>query len=369
MNGLVHENFRVLLYWMREREAIRLRKEAGQPRPWTEDPILDEWRFCNVDRCDDVVTRWIFKNIIGGHRGSPVLWFNLLVARLVNWPPTLAEVGYYDDWRPEHFAATLRARGARGEKVWTGAYMVPGAPAGLDKPGHLAESFSSIWAKRHEAPRGGTCADWAAFIGKTKSVGDFMVNQIVTDMKYTPDLERAPDRGTFFLAGPGTQRGLNRMLGRPLNAKWAQREAQAALLELRAAITEAQPSSARVLEDLNNLGNVLCETDKYFRVMLGEGTPRARYAPADGEAVDEAEATAAARAAGWRTETPTADEARARSRWKLWLGLPGKSRPAPVVRELYAVDGDPRARFKQDGEARYADEVAGPHWWAPCESE
>ena len=29
-----------LLYWIKERESIRLKKEAGEPKPWTDDEIL-----------------------------------------------------------------------------------------------------------------------------------------------------------------------------------------------------------------------------------------------------------------------------------------------------------------------------------------
>lgn len=29
--------------------------------------------------------------------------------------------------------------------------------------------------------------------------------------------------------------------------------------------------------DFSDVPNILCETDKYLRVKLGEGTPRARY--------------------------------------------------------------------------------------------
>ena len=39
-----------LVAWALEREAIRLRKEAGRPLPWTDDPILATGRFCNVYR-------------------------------------------------------------------------------------------------------------------------------------------------------------------------------------------------------------------------------------------------------------------------------------------------------------------------------
>ena len=46
-----------LLYWMAERERIRLRPQAGQPAPWSNDPILRDWSFTNVRREDDRVTR------------------------------------------------------------------------------------------------------------------------------------------------------------------------------------------------------------------------------------------------------------------------------------------------------------------------
>ena len=45
----------------REREAIRLRRERGEPPPWTEDPILERGRFLNVFREDDRTTRAILR--------------------------------------------------------------------------------------------------------------------------------------------------------------------------------------------------------------------------------------------------------------------------------------------------------------------
>src|SRR2546423_1636561 len=48
-----------LIDWISERTAIHTKKEAGHPPPWTDDPVLREWSFCNVRREDDRVTRWI----------------------------------------------------------------------------------------------------------------------------------------------------------------------------------------------------------------------------------------------------------------------------------------------------------------------
>jgi hypothetical protein len=106
-----------LLYWIQEREAIRLRRATGQLRPWTNDPILDSWSFCNVRREDDRVTCWIAVNWREPHANDQDLFFAMAVARLVNWPDTLAELGYPVPWDREHFITTLRARAGRGEKV------------------------------------------------------------------------------------------------------------------------------------------------------------------------------------------------------------------------------------------------------------
>ena len=47
----------------RERYRIKLRREAGQEQPWTEDPVLQEWRFCQVHREEDKTTVWFRENI------------------------------------------------------------------------------------------------------------------------------------------------------------------------------------------------------------------------------------------------------------------------------------------------------------------
>lgn len=48
-----------LLNFIAERERIRIKKEAGQPWPWTNDPILRDYKFCCVRREDDRVTKGI----------------------------------------------------------------------------------------------------------------------------------------------------------------------------------------------------------------------------------------------------------------------------------------------------------------------
>ena len=65
-----------------ERENIRLKKEAGEPRPWTSDEILDKTRFTNIYRQHDKVSKYIFSKC--QHIDGPELVYNLLLSRLMN---------------------------------------------------------------------------------------------------------------------------------------------------------------------------------------------------------------------------------------------------------------------------------------------
>jgi hypothetical protein len=52
-----------LCYFVRERHNIYLRRKAGKPKPWTEDPILQRNYFCNVYRELDKTTVCFFATI------------------------------------------------------------------------------------------------------------------------------------------------------------------------------------------------------------------------------------------------------------------------------------------------------------------
>jgi len=112
-----------LFAWITERHAIYEAKNAGYPKPWTEDPILRAYRFCNVYRELDKVTQWIAEHWRDNHYDSPEVWFAMTVARLVNWPDTLEELGYPVPFDPMHFIEVLERRKQAKEKVFTGVYI------------------------------------------------------------------------------------------------------------------------------------------------------------------------------------------------------------------------------------------------------
>ena len=70
------------------------------------------------------MTRWIRVNWREPHADDPDLWFAMVVARFVNWPDTLAEIGYPVPWDHQRFRAVMAAGAARGAKLYGGAYMI-----------------------------------------------------------------------------------------------------------------------------------------------------------------------------------------------------------------------------------------------------
>lgn len=260
-------------WFIKERESIRLKKEKGLPRPWTVDPTLDWYRFCNVRREDDYETRWIATHWRSPCQSNPEVWFAMCVARIVNWHPTLEELGYPVPWKPAQFKKVLAARAEREEQVFTGAYMInqsiPGGK-GVPKGDYVADFvLDPLWEGRKlfgPSPLSEFHAKLTAF----KGMGSFMAAQVVADTKYTLLLSGAPDWHTWAASGPGSRRGMNLLLGQPADAPWAERAWKEAMDELRPQVNKITKLELHA----QDVQNCLCEYSKYVR-----GSSRSHYQP------------------------------------------------------------------------------------------
>jgi alpha-glutamyl/putrescinyl thymine pyrophosphorylase clade 1 len=278
-----------LLNYMIERERIRLHRKAGQPWPWTDDPILREYRFTNIRREDDAVTIWITKNWKQPHEDDPHLWFAMMVARLLNLPESMEALGYPVPWQPERWVTVLKERAANGLKNFNPAYQV----CLTNTPGNKAELFAKhvltpIWTRRKEITqrlRGASLASAAAVFGTCPHFAGFMAGQVIHDLKWTPLLRKAPDWWDWAAPGPGSGPGMNRLLGRPAGtaADWKGREGTW-LRELHALRHRLDPQlEAAGLPDLcaQNWQHNLCEANKLWRAQAGEGMPKQKFKRVD----------------------------------------------------------------------------------------
>jgi hypothetical protein len=267
-----------------ERESIRIKKEVGERPPWTRDPILRGGYFCNVHREDDRVTRWIAANWRKPYDGDPYLWFAMTVARFVNWPDTLAALGYPVPWKPEHFLAVMARRKARGETVYGPAYMIhadnrPNSPHRTTAAYQEAEVFRPLWRDRERLrPRRGDnmLASYFRRLSRYHGMGGFMVGQIIADLKYVQPLRSASDWWSFAVSGPGSRRGLNNALGRDPKTSWRSEDEWRRAFDQVCGAIAPELKQAGIKLHAQDLQNCLCEFSKYETIRLG-GRPKRRY--------------------------------------------------------------------------------------------
>lgn len=276
---IVPGELEVLVYWIKERDNIRAAKEAGEPKPWTGDPLLRDYRWCNVRRMDDRVSAWLTEHWYDDRHDRNYQIYDAAFARLINWPDSLAEVS--EQRNPDEVRKVLTARADRGDKVFTGAYVVPGVPGHnkVDSVCDLVDRMIQIMCcEDSRAFRGSTMrAMWSWFM-LFDGLGSFLAGQMAADLCFQGIGMEWPDRATWAPLGPGSARGMNRLLGRPKDAAMKQGEFEH---QLPALITELRPRIESIWEDRHlvamDIQNCLCEFDKYRRLTLKEGTVRARY--------------------------------------------------------------------------------------------
>ena len=260
------DELKVLRFWINEREKVRIMKERGDPKPWTKDFMLQNYRFCNVQREDDKVTIWIRDNWREPYDTHPNQYIAMILARLLNWPPTLEEIGFPVKWDYEYYLRKLQNRKMRGERLHTGAYMVTAGGKPIPKEEAILNMVHEFYRSPYRPQYGDSLYSvWAALQGQqVAGMGSFLAAQVVADLKFTPLLVPAEDWWTFCAPGPGSQAGLNILLGEPGMKQWGQEEFMEAVNKLRPLLP--MKLSAQDAQ------NCLCEFSKYKR-----GFSRTKY--------------------------------------------------------------------------------------------
>ena len=271
------EMYDTFWYWINERHQIYLNRQKGMPKPWTKDPIFQEWKFTNVFRQLDKVTVWFMDNIITPHiNDGPLLLANIATHRYFNWPDTSEAMGYITEWNPLELEKILLEREKLGCKIFTGAYMVTGGAkggTGRKKISLVLHDFlAPIWENKEiilAETLEETCTNFRLYPG-WKS-GGFAAYEVVTDLTYTPMLCNASDKNTWANAGPGAKRGLERIYGYMHEWEYLQ-YMRLLLVESVKYVGDHVP-----MLDMRAIEHSLCEFSKYVRIKEGTGRARSRY--------------------------------------------------------------------------------------------
>lgn len=268
------------------REDARIRKE--QPKASVKrkpDSIISAYRFCNVRRNDDRVTKYILNEFLPHFKDHPDVWFAVVVARLFNNEPTLEDIREFTlPFQPKQMKNRLHSRKANEQKNFNAAYIVSTNGRRMDKVDYVIDCIlTPLWEKRvaiTASLQGATLGQAQELFMAQQGMASFMAAQVLADLKYL-DPRRWPDFHTFAASGPGSKRGLNRVYYRELTAPWREADFREQLLVLRKKVNDVLMRQYGWTEPLTaqDLQNCLCEFDKYERARLGEGAPKQIYKP------------------------------------------------------------------------------------------
>lgn len=291
----MHED--LFFQYARERYSIKLRKDAGQPWPWSDDPIFQQYRFCNVFREDDKTTRWFCEHIrqpleheyaiIQVFAAAAFRWFN----RIETWETilsgnekSLAEI--FDLWNSDEISKILLAHGSA---PWvTGSYIIK-TPDGLAKVEGVLWCIDQLYSRLKIGKISFICGQNSTLEGAWRALrespflGDFMAYEVVTDLRHTSVLRDATDIMTWANPGPGAARGLGRVHGR--GTEFYNRGSESDRVRLiegmQRLLEQSQEQKYWSREwprwEMRDVEHTLCEYDKYMRVKTGEGRPRQIY--------------------------------------------------------------------------------------------
>ena len=265
-------------YWRfaAERQAMLARRLAGAPAPWTADPILAAHRFTNCYRVADRVSQYLLREVQyrpDRPRTPRELFFRTALFKLFNrvatWEALEGTLGplTYAGTGPRRLLAALDRLRARGERLYSAAYVVPPVAIAPSKhEGHLALITGMIEDRVPErAAQLPTLADVYRLLRGYRGLGPFLAFQLAVDLNYSPLLGH--DEGSFVVAGPGALDGLAKCF-----ADWRDHPPEALIAWTAerqdrefAARGLAFPRLAGRPLQLVDCQNLFCEISKYAR--------------------------------------------------------------------------------------------------------
>ncbi len=262
-----------------ERQRVFFERLRRGPPPWTDDAVLRAHKFTNAYRASDRVSQYLIRSIIyrPGLSDEPTeVVFRILLFKLFNrietWELLEREFGTptYTDYSFSRYDRVLSAAMARGDRIYSGAYIMPsGQSFGHDRkhrnhlallgrmmadglPTRLAESASMESAFRQ--------------VRRYPGIGDFLALQYVIDVNYSQVTNFS--EMDFVVAGPGAVDGMRKCFADARgmsNADVIRLVAERQEVEFERLGLEFLSLWGRKLQ-LIDCQNLFCEVGKYARV-------------------------------------------------------------------------------------------------------
>lgn len=268
----------IFWYFAYERQNIWYKKLKEENPPYTDDKILQEYKFCNSYRVLDRVSQYMLKNVIynGKEYSNKDMLFRIILFKLFNkestWEYLSENLGDITlrDFSFDTYNKLLLKRKESNEKLYNDAYISCANKAfgyDLKHQNHLAlieKMFieDKIYTKIEKSK---SMENVFSILKSYPLIGDFMAYQLATDINYSNVTNFSED--SFTVAGPGAKRGIQKCFENINGYNYEDIIKHMYLIqdeEFKRLGLEFKYLGARKLQ-LIDIQNIFCETDKYLR--------------------------------------------------------------------------------------------------------
>ncbi|MGF1987118.1 MAG: nucleotide kinase domain-containing protein [Nostoc sp. ZfuVER08] len=262
------------------RQEVFFNKINNLPPPWTSDPIINTYKFCNAYRASDRVSQYLIKNVIYDNNRSKneeevilrILLFKIF-NKIETWEYLEKQLGEYitlSNFDLNVYSNILQEAMNLGHVIYTSAYMSCASKEfGYDKKhqNHLALIDKMVVQERVDKRivKAKNFEDVFHIIQEYPLLGKFMAYQLATDINYSEIINF--DENSFTIAGPGAERGINKCFidtaGKTYTEviHWMTENQEKEFQRLG---LNFQSLWGRPLQAID-CQNLFCETDKYCR--------------------------------------------------------------------------------------------------------
>ncbi|KAF8235846.1 hypothetical protein L208DRAFT_1391644 [Tricholoma matsutake] len=268
-----------------ERKVVDDRRRAGLRQPWTDDPIIQKFHFCNTFRVLDKVSQYIIREVIEKGSQDPqelvfrITLFNLFT-KIETWELLIRELGplTWLRFNRNSYQRVLNRAKKEGVTLYTGAFQKPAPHFGYSDAYmnhlYLLEILmeSDLTGRLLNAEY---MAEVYEYLISFPSMGAFSTYQLMLNLTYSDVLNFS--NMDFVVPGPGASSGLSKMFGDSLKGakaavpgieediiRWLAKHQNAHFKRLGLKFSGLGPD--RLPMALADIEHLLCEVDKYSRM-------------------------------------------------------------------------------------------------------
>lgn len=255
-----------------ERHRVYLKKEEGEPKPWSENLLYQNYFFCNVFRQYDKCSKWIIDRVVPTGRWDLVILYRY-ISTMEIYEKIDALGTALDDF--DKIYNMLEDMYAFGERIFNGcfirntrigggygegtcAYQIPFMLIDIMKKAGVEDKIFTF----------DTFQDMVEYLKQFPTIQGFMAYEYACDLEYG-DKFFPKDKYTWANKGPGATRGLSYLVygndqGNFTQEKWRFHINQI-LPVLQEAFKKEFPNEDVSMREVEHW---LCEFQKYMKYLM-----------------------------------------------------------------------------------------------------